>query len=62
MSPFIKAEMRTFHNLWIPIGAEEIGDGFFEVAWKIGELYKIWIERIRGNYLWNGGNGNLMSA
>ena len=48
--------------MWVPIGAEEIGDGFFEVAWKIGELYKIWIMNSWGNYLSNGGNGDLMSA
>ena len=45
-----------------PIGAEEIGNGFFEVAWKFGDSYKIWIVNNWGNYLWNGGNGNLMSA
>ncbi len=54
--------MRTFHIVWIPIGAEEIGNGFFEVAWKIGDSYKIWIANNWGNYLSNGGNGGLMSA
>jgi len=60
--PVYQGRMRTFHNVWVPIGAEEIGNGFFEVAWKIGDSYKIWIVNNWGNYLWNGGNGNLMSA